>query len=369
MYLNKIVVITLVLFMLSLHVGTGYVSSQENNLVIKEMGVFYVGGTITESNSSGMGGRGNTASNNRNHIVTNQAKVNYFIPPEEKSPIVMVPGMGLSSNIYLTTPDGRNGWVFDFASAGYPVYTYDNSDLSVSGLNINQFDSGNSASLFKWTNEIIWQRFGIGKKPGEPYENTKFPVESINQTYSSFPAMIQNRGGGARGSGNIRGGNNSRSSGKVNFQQESKANSSRKATSQSADNLIKILEKTDPAILIVHSMGGTTGFEVIRSRPELVKGIIAIEPVGSPTDKNIIKKYYKNIPYLAVYGDYIQSRNQTGRMEACKTTAELIRENGGKGKVIELTKEGIDGNTHLMMWDKNSAQIAEKIVNWLGENL
>ena len=56
-------------------------------------------------------------------------------------------------------------------------------------------------------------------------------------------------------------------------------------------------------------------------------------------------------------------------MEAVKTTSQIIQDNGGVSEVIELTKEGIHGNSHLMMIDKNSEQVSEMIIDWLGENI
>lgn len=76
-------------------------------------------------------------------------------------------------------------------------------------------------------------------------------------------------------------------------------------------------------------MGGVTGVEVVKQRPDLVKALVVIEPVGSPTDEELLKEKFIDIPYLAVYGDYIESRGQTGRYEASKETARILNEIGG----------------------------------------
>ncbi|WP_345243191.1 hypothetical protein [Pontibacillus salipaludis] len=133
--------------------------------------------------------------------------------------------------------------------------------------------------------------------------------------------------------------------------------------------MIKLLEDKGPSVLLVHSMGGEIGYEVARQRPDLVKALVAIEPVGSPTNEEEVIEKFADIPYLVVYGDYIEPRNQTGRLEATKTTAQIIRDNGGTAEVIELTEEGIDGNTHIMMQDRNNEEIATIITEWLDENV
>ncbi|WP_179886136.1 hypothetical protein [Bacillus sp. es.036] len=48
-----------------------------------------------------------------------------------------------------------------------------------------------------------------------------------------------------------------------------------------------------------------------------------------------------------------------------QTTSNIIEDNGGTSDVIELTEEGITGNSHLMMMDQNSDMIAGKITDWL----
>ncbi len=114
-------------------------------------------------------------------------------------------------------------------------------------------------------------------------------------------------------------------------------------------------------------MGGEIGYEVTRQSPDLVEGIVAIEPVGSPTDEKEIKEIFSNVVYLGVYGDYLESRNQINRFKAVQKTTELINKQGGQAKVISLTKENIKGNSHLMMLDKNSSQISNIIINWLNK--
>ncbi|MGE4657470.1 MAG: hypothetical protein AAEI08_00905 [Gammaproteobacteria bacterium] len=132
--------------------------------------------------------------------------------------------------------------------------------------------------------------------------------------------------------------------------------------------LIELLQRAGPAVVIAHSMAGVTVISLAATNPELIKAIIVVEPVGCPTDPETVDKL-AGIPFLAVYGDYIKSRNQTGRLEACQTTAEIIRSKGGIGTMMELTEQGIFGNTHILMQDNNSAAIADQILAWLAQNV
>ena len=51
----------------------------------------------------------------------------------QRYPIVMIPGMGATGNCFIATPDGRAGWVHDFASRGYRVYVVDQVGRGRSG--------------------------------------------------------------------------------------------------------------------------------------------------------------------------------------------------------------------------------------------
>jgi pimeloyl-ACP methyl ester carboxylesterase len=126
-----------------------------------------------------------------------------------------------------------------------------------------------------------------------------------------------------------------------------------------------LLQKTGPAVLIVHSASGGTGFEATRMRPNLVKAIVAVEVVGSPTDADDIKKSFADKHFIGVFGDHFDIRPMAGRRQACETTARLITEAGGKAEVIWLPKMGIKGNTHLLMQDTNNDEIARMILNRL----
>lgn len=66
------------------------------------------------------------------------------------------------------------------------------------------------------------------------------------------------------------------------------------------------------------SMGGVTGFEVVRQRPELVKALNVIEPVGSPTDKTDLEQHFVDVPYLAVYGSVDRHWEASRRMVVFK---------------------------------------------------
>lgn len=303
------------------------VNKDDNYLT--DVGMFYVGGGIAEGASE----------------HSNQALVHYFKAGGTAGvPVIMYPGLGLSSYIYISTPDGRQGWAQQFATSGHATYVYDPVDTGPSGFPASAFRGDTPASVSTWDVNQIWPRWGFGERRDQPYENVRFPVEQIDQFYASWPPRLA--------SGNS--GGMSAAAGGQQFVSSSK----------DVAALVALLEKTGPAVLMPHSMGGTTVFEVAASRPDLVKGLVAIEPVGCPRSNDAVANW-TSVPFLAVYGDYVDERGQTSRRDACNKTVQLINDAGGNGSMIELTKEGVFGNTHLMMQDNNSAAIAARILAWI----
>ncbi len=278
------------------------------------------------------------------------------IENSEKS-IVMIPGHGLSSYIYTSTPDNRTGWTSDFAKYGYDTYAIDTNNLVISGLEIKDFGTDKQPELSTWSINKMWKTWGFGEEVGKPYDTTQYPVKQIEQLYASFSPMIKY------------------SDDKFDEQKNNNSdeNLSKKSSSRidilEVNNTIELLEKQGASVLLVHSMGAMTGFEVVRQRPELVEALVVIEPVGSPTNENDVIEHFNQVPYLAIYGDFIESRGQTSRYESCKETVRILNDNNGIGEVITLTEWGMQGNTHLMMQDKNSSEVSKIIVNWIEDNV
>lgn len=314
---------------------------------LTDVGMFYVGGQVAKDATA----------------HSDQALVHYFkTNVAARTPVVLYPGLGLSSYIYISTPDGREGWAQQFAKAGHATYVYDPVGTGPSGFPPSALQGDTPAKLSTWNIDEIWPRWGFGAKRDEPYKNVRFPVEHIDQFYASWPPRLGSALAGGRGAGAASGERGmGEAAGRV-------AQAGRFRSPKDIAALIALLEKSGPAVLIPHSMGGTTVFAVAAQRPDLVLGIVVIEPVGCPRRAADVQQW-QHVPFLAVYGDYVESRGQTGRLNACRATAKLLNEAGGNGAMLELTSEGIFGNTHLLMQDDNSADIAAEIISWITTNV
>ena len=121
-----------------------------------------------------------------------------------------------------------------------------------------------------------------------------------------------------------------------------------------------------PCVVLVHSQSGSFGQLVAQARPDKIKALVLVEPAapGNPAQAANLK----NIPILAVYGDYIEEdpRWPTIRANELKFL-ESVKAAGGKYDVVDLPKIGIKGNSHMIMMDKNSDQVAGVIQDWLAK--
>jgi pimeloyl-ACP methyl ester carboxylesterase len=284
---------------------------------------------------------GARAADESGSFYINEALVHYIRPENGRQgvSVVMIPGLNLSSYIYLTTPDGRPGWAQEFADDGYDVYVINDPDFDFSrGFSVAPFTTvptagappANPDATQSWQRDI-WERWGFGSSQGTPYSDTRFPTAFFDAFASNYPYL---RSGGASYSGAI----------------------------------IALLDQIGSSLLMAHSAGGPQAVTAAKARTNLVPSLILIEPTSPPTAADF--PALAGMSLIGVYGDYIDSRNQGNRKLATEAAAELHVQNGGRGKVISLPEElSIFGNTHLMMQDNNSAFIADLILDWLAVNV
>lgn len=115
------------------------------------------------------------------------------------------------------------------------------------------------------------------------------------------------------------------------------------------------------------------------ANPELFKAVISIEPAGAcnlPPDAEI--KGVAKVPQFSIHGI-----NQVGRPDTgpCLDTYVKIKRSGGDATYLSLPKlpkspiydripqAGIWGNDHIMMWNRNSDQIAGLVLKWIEKHV
>jgi hypothetical protein len=313
-----------------------------DDIVLRGMGSFHVGGRIAEVSGKQVreivripGGPPSKLDPNGQFMVE-QTYVQYFLPRNRKGklPLLMWHGAGYTGVTYETTPDGREGWLNMFIRKGWDVYVSDAVERGRAGF----------ASADVWPSEPIflnyadpYERFRIGDGAGswnaDPAERkllpgNQFPVEAYdNYMRQAVPRWL----------------------------------STDKAV---IDGYIALVDKVCPCVLLLHSQSGSFGLKVAEARPDKVKAVIAIEPASAGNIKQAAA--LKSTPILMMFGDYV---DQHSRWAAYKKIdleyAAAVRAGGGTVDVINLPEIGIKGNSHMLMMDKNNAEIADVIQKWL----
>ncbi len=266
-----------------------------------------------------------------------QMYVQYFIPQDQKGalPLLMWHGGGLSGVTYETTPDGREGWLNYFIKKGWSVFNSDAVERGRSGWAMYP-DVFKSEPIFL-TKEDPFMRFRIGAGPG---------------SYNSDPAKMK-----------LKSGSQFPAEGYNNF---TKQGVPRWTTTDDAiiAAYTELVDKVCPCVVLIHSQSGSFGQKVAQARPDKVKALVLVEPAGLGDPKLIAN--LKNTPILALYGDYIEedARWPTIRGNQLKFL-EQVKAAGGKYDVVDLPQIGIKGNSHMIMMDRNSDQVADLIQAWL----
>jgi pimeloyl-ACP methyl ester carboxylesterase len=312
------------------------------DIVLRGMGSFHVGGRSAELSGKPVreiyfaaGGVPARVDPNGLYQVE-QMYVQYFLPKNRrgKLPLLMWHGGGLTGVTYETTPDGRDGWLNMFLRKGWDVYNSDAVERGRSGFASPDIWKGEPNFL---TQANPFERFRIGEGQGswnadpdkrKVLSGNQFPVDA----YDAFVKQVVPRW----------------------------------LTTDEAITAAytALVDKVCPCVILFHSQAGTFAFKVAQARPDKVKALVAVEP-ANPGDKDKAAAI-KNIPVLMVFGDFIPQDSRWPKMrENDLAYADAVRAAGGSVEVVNLPEIGIKGNSHMLMMDKNNAQVADLIQAWL----
>ncbi len=166
---------------------------------------------------------------------------------------------------------------------------------------------------------------------------------------------------------------------------------------------IALLEKIGPAVLLTHSAGGPFGWLVGDARPDLVKGIMAVEPLGPPfvdhpTGKlawgiaaipldfqppgplvaverpapgpdllacKVQAEPARQLPNLAQVPVALVTAEASWKAREDHGVVDFLRQAGVDCAHIRLEERGLHGNGHMMMLENNSDAIAALLADWI----
>jgi pimeloyl-ACP methyl ester carboxylesterase len=333
---------------------------------------------------------------NDQQVMSGQIYAEYQIPAKQthRWPILMIHGFGQSGTNFTGTPDGREGWVQYFLRQGYAVYV------------IDQPGRGRAA----------YQPDAYGPLAQPDIENVqkRFVAPERYNLWPQARLHTQWPGKGARGD--------------VVFDQffASQLPSIPIANSTifNRDAIVALLEKIGPAIVMTHSQSGGFGWPVADMRPDLVKAVIALEPSGPPffdienvgapdwfrdttvayrvwgptaapltyappaaksSDLEIVredksdspdvircwlqKAPARQLPNLQKMPILIVTAEASYHATYDHCTVKFLEQAGVHPTWIKLADQGIHGNGHMLMLEKNNMEIADVMLRWLSKTV
>lgn len=127
---------------------------------------------------------------------------------------------------------------------------------------------------------------------------------------------------------------------------------------------------------MAHSQGGLFAIRAAMKHPKNIKAIILVESSSTIDVETEDISSLKNIPFLHVWGDFLGGEYVNDRFTwvgdyayegTMRKLHHKIQELGGDSTWVHLPEIGIKGNSHAMMNENNSDEIADLIANWLDE--
>lgn len=307
-------------------------------LVLADERMFTVGGRRVTTDHPGASLL--TGSPGRGDIAVDQMFVHERVPVDaDKPPIVMVHGSNASGSLWETTPDGREGWATWFVRRGHPVAVVDHSGRGRSGFDPSSINRGiDPPDIFLATYQRQWVNGRIGPEYPTPFSGVRFPVEAFDRFMESHvpnaESTLERRG------------------------------------ETTVAGLVALLELIGPAVLIVHSQGGLYGIDAVRRRNDSVLALVSVEGGAESLTPEDAQRFFLETPFLSVWGDNSFGAdlvNGDNRREGCRRAVERITAAGGVAELIMLPERGIPGNSHYLMMDTNSHDVASIVRRWILE--
>lgn len=330
-------------------------------------GLFYVGGKM-----KGEPGQ---------QYFCGQIFVEVYVPSviRQPYPIIFFHGAGQTNVNWLLTPDGRMGWADFFVQQGYVVYLAEQPSRGRSA-----YHPAEDGPRMYHSMEALQERFASdeGKWP-QSKGHTQWPDDGQQLSDPVFKAFAQSQ---------------------VEYLPDN--GHSQRLVLACAEEL---LSKTGPAILLTHSQAGPFGWTILDAYPDLVKGVVALEPSGPPFSEDLTSPVAKNYgiaslplhfsPAVNTPEDFQLERwpapaeglsdgwvmkepaPQLPRLQGTPIvilvgeasyhagydhlTSHVLHQAGVAHDFVTLSDVGIHGNGHMMMLEKNNMEIAELIHSWI----
>jgi pimeloyl-ACP methyl ester carboxylesterase len=301
-------------------------------------------------------------------------------------PIVLIHGGGGQGLDYLGTPDGRPGWSTLLVEQGWVVYVVDRPGHGRSPYIVEALGPmGPPLPLAVLTGIFVPPTEGPGAMPFAPL-HTQWPGDRNNPQDAALLQFLAS--GGPMAADAV----------------------GRQALEQT--RLVELLDRIGPAFVVSNSLGGPCGFLVADARPDLVVGLVQVEPIGppfatmfgpdtlqwgvaavpvtfdppvsSPSELNLIvgEAFAPGAPAPVLQAEPPRRLANLSQVPIAVVSAEasvfrftdgplvdFLVQGGCDAVHIDLAERGVHGNSHGSMFERNNAEVLAVVTGWMAEQL
>lgn len=275
------------------------------------------------------------------------AYVQWFMPANTLPvSVTFIHGGGGQGSEFLTTPDGRPGWVHNFLQAGFPVFILDRP-----GHGRNSWNSEILGAHVPHPDyETLYPRFV------EPKIKNLWPESRHHDQWPDHEPIAGDR-----------------------FMASQGVMATTLAAAQKHVEAIapQLFEVTGDTILVSHSAGGPCGWALAAIGGARVKAVVAVEPLGYPGLQHSLGDFENGLCAVEFSGSHdpyerpvaLVTGHASWMREANLKAAKYLQDQNYDVTHFLLEDYGVLGNGHMMMSEKNSSDIAAIIIDWVNESV
>lgn len=273
-------------------------------------------------------------------------------------PVILVHGGGYQGTEWLDTPDGRPGWAQRLVEAGYAVVIVDRPGQGRSPFHVGTMGTMGPPFSYENGRAIYFPENGDPRHTQWPFaHDDDVAFDEFIAGYGPLPADL--------------------------------------AMSQDmeAARLGDLLDRIGPSILITHSASGPVGWLVADRRPGMVKGIVAIEPMGppfadipnigsltwgltasplawepTPRSPDELRTAAPGEHHLPAFKDLRILAVTAEASSFAAASAPAIKQlvaSGASAELLHLPDVGVFGNGHGLIYERNSDEALRPVIDWL----
>lgn len=310
-------------------------------LVIARQGSFFVGGqdvhfdTLSAKPPAAPSGT----------VTVDQVYVHYQVPVQAQPwSLLLVHGCCLTGKTWETTPDGRMGWADYFVRRGFATYVLDQAQRGrsagridvINAVKLGQLAPAQLPEVFAASHEDAWTLFRFGPRYPQAYPGIRFPLEDRAVFWKQIVPDWKN---------------------------------SMPLPNATVPAISQLAQQLGHVVVISHSQSGIYPFQALAAQARGIDAVIAIEPGQCPGAGTDFAPY-RAIPIMILWGDHVaDSARWAPRLAACRAFAAAANASGAKVDLVVLPDIGIHGNSHMLMQDNNSLEIADRLIDWMKSHL